>query len=71
MVRIGGKILGSNIYLCKKIDILQLWVVYGGVWRYMVYGGIWWNILKLRKSVRLDIIYAMRCNGEGGGKWQN
>ena len=46
--------------------------MYGGVWRYMlVYGGIWWNILKLRKLVRLDIIYAMRCNGEGGGKWQN
>ena len=24
MAKIGGKILGSNIYLCKKIDILQL-----------------------------------------------
>ena len=25
MAKIRGKILGSNIYLCKKIDILQLW----------------------------------------------
>ena len=24
MAKIRGKILGSNIYLCKKIDILQL-----------------------------------------------
>ena len=29
MAKIGGKILVSNIYLCKKIDISQLWIDLG------------------------------------------